>query len=101
VRELRNVIERAVITAIDGKLNLDQALPEAPSVAKPERLTEILPGTIRTAREFEALERDNILRALEVAKWTVSGEKGAAKLLGLNPSTLSSRMKTLHIQKPR
>ncbi|MGC3975945.1 MAG: sigma 54-interacting transcriptional regulator [Nitrospira sp.] len=101
VRELRNVIERAVITAIDGKLNLDQALPDAPSPAKPERLTEIPPGTIRTAREFEALERDNILRALEVAKWTVSGEKGAAKLLGLNPSTLSSRMKTLHIQKPR
>jgi len=102
VRELRNVIERAVITAIDGKLNLDHALPEAPSLAaKPERLTKILPGTIRTAQELEALERDNILRALEVAKWTVSGEKGAAKLLGLNPSTLSSRMKTLNIQKPR
>jgi formate hydrogenlyase transcriptional activator len=40
------------------------------------------------------------MRALDVANWKVSGEKGAAKLLGINASTLSSRMKALKIQKP-
>ncbi|MDF0673374.1 MAG: hypothetical protein P0120_03375 [Nitrospira sp.] len=47
------------------------------------------------------IERTNILCALDAAKWKVSGEQGAASLLGLNASTLSSRMKTLKIQKPR
>lgn len=102
VRELHNVIERAVITAIDGKLNLDRALPQAPSVPSgPEPAKAIRPGVIHTAKELEAMERDNILRALDATKWTVSGEKGAAKLLGRNPSTLASRMKALNIQKPR
>ncbi|NJO35152.1 MAG: hypothetical protein HC869_20635 [Rhodospirillales bacterium] len=46
------------------------------------------------------MERSNILHALEATKWKVSGEQGAAKLLGLNASTLSSRMKALKIHKP-
>ncbi len=101
VRELQNVIERAVITAMDGMLNLDRALPEA-SPAMPESSTTPLSvaNTIRTAKELEELERANILRALETAQWKVSGEQGAAKLLGMNASTLSSRMKALKIQKP-
>jgi transcriptional regulator with GAF, ATPase, and Fis domain len=57
-------------------------------------------GIIRTAKELEDLERANILRALETANWKVSGEKGAASLLGMNPSTLSSRMKALGVSKP-
>ena len=102
VRELQNVIERAVITAIDGRLNLERALPETSPVHLP--LSEDntpSSGQIRTAHELEQLERANILRALDVAKWKVSGEKGAATLLGMNASTLSSRMKILKIQKPR
>src|SRR5262245_51411772 len=101
VRELQNVIERAVITATDGHLNLDRALPEA-TTALPslDRGSEPSPGLIRTAKELEDLERGNIVRALDVANWKVSGEKGAAKLLGINASTLSSRMKALKIQKP-
>lgn len=102
IRELKNVIERAVITAIDGKLNLDRALPEAPSPSRSsEQLKDLPADTIRTAKELEALERENILRALDATNWTVSGEKGAAKLLGLNPSTLTSRMKVLQIHKGR
>jgi PAS domain S-box-containing protein len=102
VRELQNVIERAVITATDGRLNLDRALPETTAVpSASDRTSEPSPGTIRTAKELEDLERANILRALVIAKWKVSGEKGAAALLGMNASTLSSRMKTLKIQKPR
>jgi len=101
VRELQNVMERAVITATDGRLNLDRALPEgtaAPSAY--DRASEPRQGIIRTAKELEELERANIVCALNAAKWKVSGEKGAAKLLGVNASTLSSRMKALKIQKP-
>ncbi len=100
IRELQNVIERAVITASDGKLNLDRALPEAAGAA-PQNVAESAATTIRTARELEDLERTNILRALEAANWKVSGKAGAAKLLDMNPSTLASRMKALRIQKPR
>jgi len=102
VRELQNVIERAVITASDGRLNLDRALPEAPTspIAATETAT-VANGAIQTAKELEQLERANIIRALQSAEWKVSGDKGAARLLGMNASTLSSRMKTLKIQKPR
>lgn len=101
VRELQNVIERAVITATDGRLNLDRALPEPITKSSPsEHVSQLESETIRTAKELEALERANILRALAVTKWKVSGEQGAAKLLGINASTLSSRMKALKIQKP-
>ena len=101
VRELQNVIERSVITATDGRLNLDRALPEATATpSASDRTSESQPEIIRTAKELEELERANIMRALDAAKWKVSGEKGAAKLLGVNASTLSSRMKALKIQKP-
>ena len=95
------MIERAVITATDGWLNLDRSLPEstaAPSAS--DRTHTHQPETIHTAKELEQLERTNIKRALDAAKWKVSGENGAAKLLGINASTLSSRMKALKIQKP-
>jgi len=90
-----------VITATNGQLNLDRALPEATTTLSSfDRTSEPRPGIIRTAKELEDLERGNIMRALDVANWKVSGEKGAAKLLGINASTLSSRMKALKIQKP-
>jgi PAS domain S-box-containing protein len=102
VRELQNVIERAVITATSGKLNLDRSLPEAsPTTASSVAIPPSSPPTIRTAKELEEFERANIMRALDSAKWKVSGGNGAAKLLGINASTLSSRMKALKIQKPR
>jgi PAS domain S-box-containing protein len=102
VRELQNVIERAVITATDGRLNLDRALPEASTAhAPPAEDAASSSGRIRTAKELEQLERTNILRALDAAKWKVSGEKGAAALLGMNASTLSSRIRALKIEKPR
>ena len=102
IRELQNVIERAVITATDGRLSLDRSLPEvttAPSAS--DRTHEDRTEAIRTVKELEELERANIVRALDAAKWKVSGENGAAKLLGINASTLSSRMKALKIHKAR
>ena len=47
------------------------------------------------------LERANILRALERAGWRVAGPNGAARLLGVPPSTLGSRMDVLGIRRPR
>jgi transcriptional regulator with GAF, ATPase, and Fis domain len=97
VRELQNVIERALITSADGRtLNLERALPEAEAPAAPQADG----GRVLTATELEDFERANIARALEAAGWKISGAGGAAALLGLNPNTLSSRMKKLGIRKP-
>jgi formate hydrogenlyase transcriptional activator len=52
-----------------------------------------------TQKELEDLERNNILAALENVNWRVSGENGAAKLLGIPPTTLASRIKALGIKR--
>ena len=100
VRELQNVMERAVITAADGRLNLDRALPEPKPVALADLNEETTSARIRTSQELEDLERDNLLRALAVTQGRISGESGAAALLGINPSTLRSRMKALGVKSP-
>jgi PAS domain S-box-containing protein len=103
VRELENVIERALITSRDGGFSLDRALPET-SLASPGCTSDSQSDDetrIRTIHELQQYERDNIVRALDASAWKVSGEKGAAKLLGINPSTLNSRMKALGIVRPR
>jgi transcriptional regulator of acetoin/glycerol metabolism len=61
----------------------------------------LLAGQIPLAKELKEPERANIFRALDAAKWKVSGENGAGALLGLNASTLSSCMKALSIEKAR
>ena len=104
VRELQNVIERAVITAESGQLNFDHALPETASngsTAKPSEHestnADSLP--IRTAAEMIDMERENLRRALTATGWRISGEKGAARLLGMPPSTLNSRLKALDLKR--
>jgi PAS domain S-box-containing protein len=101
VRELANVIERGVILSTDGIFDVERALLDvAPRTsAPPPSLAET--GTrILSVLELEALEHANILRALEATGWKVSGEQGAASLLGMNPSTLNSRMRALDIRRP-
>jgi PAS domain S-box-containing protein len=106
VRELQNVIERAVITARDGRLNLDRALPDGGGDGvrvAPMRAAGIEAASERVLqiRDLQQLERKNILRALEASGWRVAGKDGAAALLGMNPSTLNSRIRALKIQRPR
>jgi transcriptional regulator with GAF, ATPase, and Fis domain len=48
---------------------------------------------------LQRLERDNILRALESSGWRVAGKDGAAFMLGMNPSTLNSRIRALGIRR--
>ena len=102
VRELQNVIERAVITSRDGRLNLDRALPEtAREISAETTVSAETPKRVRTAKELEELERTNLIAALEATGWRVAGETGAAQLLGMKPTTLSSRIKALGIERPR
>jgi transcriptional regulator with GAF, ATPase, and Fis domain len=103
VRELQNVTERAVITAQNGRLDLSRGLPDSP--AEPARPPA--PGApfdenrVFTDAEIKEHEKQNILKALETAGWRVSGQKGAARLLGIPASTLNSRIKSFGIKMPR
>ena len=102
VRELQNVIERAVILTDGPVIALERAMTgiagDAPGDSSSAPRTG--DGPILTASQFEEMEKDNILRAMEACAWTVSGEAGAARLLGIPPTTLSSRLKSMGIRKP-
>lgn len=104
IRELKNVIERAVISTNGSKLRLDLALP----VLADSQLTS--PSTTNTPAEmaefvtdadFRELEKANTLAALKAANWQVWGERGAAEFLGIKPSTLTYRMKMFGLRKER
>jgi hemoglobin len=84
-------------------LRFDEALPtSALSFAARAPLTEagIPVRGFFTVTEFEQLERNNLVAALETASWKVSGSDGAAAMLGLKPSTLASRLKALDVTRP-
>jgi PAS domain S-box-containing protein len=106
VRELQNIIERAVILSRGEALSLDGILPLAATAPTPELSVSSSEGSSqrrapRTANELREMERANILQALEQSRWKISGKSGAARILGLAPSTLTSRMKSLGIRRPR
>ncbi len=105
IRELQNVIERAVILSPGNALVLAESLrvpaaAPAPVPAK-SRGMEIPPAS--AAAEGGALddvERRHIEAVLSQTNWMIEGERGAAKILGMNPSTLRSRMQKLGIKRP-
>lgn len=104
IRELRSVIERAVILSTT-KFRLDLALPEQalrqiPGLDASENHGIPLRRFIKDA-EMRQVERNNLVAALEHADWKVAGPEGAAQLLGLNSSTLNSRIRNLGIKKPK
>ncbi len=112
IRELKNVIERAVILSRDAHLRLDLSLPPEelggeikPAVGTSDVVSspdEALDGEeVLTEREMRMFERENTIRALQAAGWKVSGDGGAAERLGVKPSTLSDRIKTWGIERPR
>ena len=86
IRELEHVIERAVILSEGSELEpIDWLSSSHSKVGEGKTLT------------LEEMERQHIVDVLEQTNWRVSGEKGAAKILGLNPTTLEARMKKLDI----
>jgi transcriptional regulator with GAF, ATPase, and Fis domain len=102
VRELANVLERGVIVSAGGVLDIDRALLDTvPEDAPPPPAPADPTTRILSVLELEDLERANILRALEASGWKVAGEQGAGALLGMNPSTLNSRMRALGIRRPQ
>src|SRR5262249_42388065 len=102
VRELQNVIERALILASGSELPLQRALSGSitPDAPPPSVLTG-QSDRVLAAHEIEALEIENIRKALAACGGRVSGENGAARLLGIPPTTLSSRMKVLGLQRSK
>ncbi|MCC6233044.1 MAG: sigma 54-interacting transcriptional regulator [Verrucomicrobiales bacterium] len=99
VRELQNVIERAIILSPGPRLELDRAMP-ALAPKPPAIVANEGPSLLLTAVDMTAIERQNVERALAEAGGRIAGAHGAARRLGLAPSTLSSRMKTLGIVRP-
>ena len=102
IRELKNVIERAVILS-DGHIRLDLALPEQALRQIGNSIDESSftdSKAIISDKTLKQIERRNLINALEKTQWRVSGDKGAAKLLEMNPSTLNSKIKAFAIQKP-
>ena len=98
VRELQHVIERAMITAVGGRLAMELPAGEG---AKPDPSEASAgSGRVLTDAEVRKLEADNIRAALRVADGKVYGPGGAAELLGVKPTTLASRMKALGLSHP-
>jgi formate hydrogenlyase transcriptional activator len=89
VRELRNVIERAMILSDGPVLRIGGLAPESLG-----HETRSGTGTL------EEVERAHILAVLEKTRWRISGDGGAAERLGMNRTTLQSRMKKLGIESP-
>ena len=96
IRELQNVIERAVIVSSDGVLRLPEPLAQATTAPAGEGEAFKESMTISTLDEAE---REHILRALEATGWRIEGPKGAAAMLKVHPSTLRFRMKKLGLTK--
>jgi transcriptional regulator with GAF, ATPase, and Fis domain len=111
IRELQNILERAVVMqqagggAFELQLGRRSPQPRAASVSvsiapeAPRATSMTANSAVIPAAEFRELERQNILAALYRCEWRVAGERGAAKLLGMKPSTLAYQMKTLGIDR--
>jgi len=100
VRELKNVIERAVILSPSKVLRLDLSMPGfALADAAPAETAATTEGVL-TDKEMRDYQKRNIVKALEQSNWKVSGEDGAAELLGVRPTTLADRIRTYKIRRP-
>jgi DNA-binding NtrC family response regulator len=87
IRELRNAVERAMITATGPTLTISVPRTSGPATGEGRRLEDV--------------ERTYIIAVLNQTGWRIRGEHGAAGILGLPPTTLENRMKKLGITRPR
>jgi formate hydrogenlyase transcriptional activator len=100
IRELQNLVERAVILSTGAVLNVPlRDLQSQPQTAAPTNAPAN--GTPRKIETLEDVERRHVLETLEATDWVVGGPKGAAVLLGLKRSTLQVRMAKLGIRRAR
>jgi transcriptional regulator with GAF, ATPase, and Fis domain len=110
VRELENVLERAVILATGSTLDIAPDFLPAPAATAPAdeptdpKSSADAPATApptagQPLPRLEDVERDHIVKVLRHTNWVITGPRGAATVLGLNPSTLRSRIKKLGISR--
>ena len=88
IRELENVIQRAIILSSDGMISINDI-----------SLSAAKPATASIGTTLEEIERNHIQRMLSTTLWRIEGRRGAAELLGLKPSTLRSRLRKLGIRR--
>ncbi|MFQ5596713.1 MAG: sigma 54-interacting transcriptional regulator [Nitrospiria bacterium] len=91
IRELENMIERAVILSTGPVLEIEDALLPA---------LDWLHRNAKTFRTLEAVEREHIIKILDASGGVIEGLRGAARVLDLHPNTLRSRLRKLGIQRP-
>ena len=89
IRELENVLERAVILETNSVLEIEEGILSVTGAVAPakERMS------------LETVERDHISTVLDETNWVIDGPRGAAQVLGLHPNTLRHRLKKLGIER--
>jgi len=92
------LVERAVIVSQKGEINWTEIIPSTSEERQP--ISNPTAERILTSQELTALEKANILKALKQTAWKISGKNGAASLLNMVPTTLTSRIKALGITRP-
>src|SRR5271157_2013242 len=102
IRQLRSVIERAIIFAGGGALEFDLPLSESSPETIPAalRLGERADLEYLTDSEMQRIERENLFNVLEKTGWKIKGTDGAAELLGVSPTTLFSRIRKMGLKRP-
>jgi len=100
IRELKNVIERAVILSTGKVLRLDLSMLGLKADNDSAVEIAVANDEILTESDMRDLHKNNVVRALRRSNWKVSGAGGAAELLGIRPTTLADRIRTMKIKKP-
>lgn len=103
IRELRNTLERWVVL---GQLQTDETFPDTASLQKSTSTVQATGAQSNNRQQapcqqtsLEDVERQHIIKILNLCHWKISGPNGAARILDLNPSTLRFRMKKLNIER--
>jgi len=102
IRELRNVIERAVILAGGGALEFDlpaSGITSPPTLPTPADDEANVKQEFFTESEMQQRGRENLLAVLKKSGWKIKGADGAAELLGVKPTTLLSRIKKMGLKR--
>jgi len=100
IRELKNVIERAVILSEGKVLRLDLSMPDLRIEPEAEVTGDAVVDDVLTDQQMKDFQKSNIIKALQQTNGRVSGAGGAAELLGVRPTTLADRIRTYAIKRP-
>ena len=99
IRELQNVIERAVIIAQSNRLVFDLAKGPTKGKISTQKQFDKTSDKVLTFNDIKQFERENILKALKSTNWKIFGQDGAAELLGIPPTTLTTRIQRMGLKR--